>query len=584
MIPVNEAVPALNRPPPLPLLADAAGCRRCRRCRSATGAGTHGTAVAAGSAVPCSRRMPAAPPLPPTARLVVNVLAAGGLEGFCGLNVTVPPISLYMPAAVAFAAIAAPAADSAEAVAGGAPVPPAVLPPVPPWPPIPMPPVPPVPPDAAGSLIGREGHRDRADEGRATPVENAAALGRARLTAVAARAAGCVSLRRRPHRSGYRYRPGRRSPRHRRRRLPKPPIALLPENVLEVPVKEADPEVEQSAALTPARHATAPPAPPFAVPPNPTPPLSLPPVPPMASPPAPPAPPRPPKAPLLEIVVPEMVRVAPAALNMPPPRPSHPRRRRRRRRQPLNRRLSPLMLPDPERQAPRAAGSARATERLIGCDQALRDTERAGRVEDPASLAADPAVPAPPSDPTLTPLAPFAPLSTAGANGLVVLDRDRGEGHAASGVQDPGPFAGQTMLDRHARDRHLAAQNLDDSVDVVAVDDGVARSFTLEREIALDVEVAGGVVVLAGTRDRQRERAAGTMMVSAFGLALAAMIADRSEMCPEASLPVLRFTATVSSVVLTLNVESTTRSSSPSEPGRSSSPCRASSLFLGLDS
>ena len=56
-------------------------------------------------------------------------------------------------------------------------------------------------------------------------------------------------------------------------------------------------------------------------------------------------------------------------------------------------------------------------------------------------------------------------------------------------------------------------------------------------------------------------------MVSALGLAFAAMMAERSEICPVASLPFCRFTATVSSVVLTWNVESTTRCSSPSSKG-----------------
>ena len=39
---------------------------------------------------------------------------------------------------------------------------------------------------------------------------------------------------------------------------------------------------------------------------------------------------------------------------------------------------------------------------------------------------------------------------------------------------------------------------------------------------------------------------AGRMIVSALGLALAAMMAERSEMWPVASLPVFKLTATVS--------------------------------------
>ena len=49
--------------------------------------------------------------------------------------------------------------------------------------------------------------------------------------------------------------------------------------------------------------------------------------------------------------------------------------------------------------------------------------------------------------------------------------------------------------------------------------------------------------------------------------ASAAMMAERSEMWPVASLPVRRFTATVSSVVLTRNVDMTIRPSSGSNRG-----------------
>ncbi len=106
------------------------------------------------------------------------------------------------------------------------------------------------------------------------------------------------------------------------------------------------------------------------------------------------------------------------------------------------------------------------------------------------------------------------------------------------------------MLDRHARDRHLPGDYLDDAVRIIAVDDRLGRSFTFDREIAPDVQVAGGVVVLAGAGIVSKNVPLGTMMVSELCLALAAMIAERSEICPEASFPFCRFTATVSSVVL----------------------------------
>ena len=50
---------------------------------------------------------------------------------------------------------------------------------------------------------------------------------------------------------------------------------------------------------------------------------------------------------------------------------------------------------------------------------------------------------------------------------------------------------------------------------------------------------------------------AGRLIVFEPPRASAAMMAERSEMWPEASLPVLRFAATVSSVVLTTKVERT---------------------------
>ena len=61
---------------------------------------------------------------------------------------------------------------------------------------------------------------------------------------------------------------------------------------------------------------------------------------------------------------------------------------------------------------------------------------------------------------------------------------------------------------------------------------------------------------------------AGSRIVSEFGLELAASMADRSEIWPDASFPVLRFTATVSSNVLTLKVERTRRASRHSGLGR----------------
>ena len=85
----------------------------------------------------------------------------------------------------------------------------------------------------------------------------------------------------------------------------------------------------------------------------------------------------------------------------------------------------------------------------------------------------------------------------------------------------------------------------------------------------MDVEFAAGAVVRAAAEERQREGARRHDDLVRAPLPSAAMIADRSEMWPVASWPVVRFFATVSENVLTLKVESTTRPSSPSSVGRS---------------
>ena len=60
---------------------------------------------------------------------------------------------------------------------------------------------------------------------------------------------------------------------------------------------------------------------------------------------------------------------------------------------------------------------------------------------------------------------------------------------------------------------------------------------------------------------------AGTMIELEPPWASAAMMADRSEIWPDESLPFCRLTATVSRVVLTRNVESCSRCSSASRTG-----------------
>jgi hypothetical protein len=77
--------------------------------------------------------------------------------------------------------------------------------------------------------------------------------------------------------------------------------------------------------------------------------------------------------------------------------------------------------------------------------------------------------------------------------------------------------------------------DLDELIQVVAVDDGTARSRTLDGEVTDDVEVAGGIRVLAGARDRQVIGPARKFDRAGRRWELAAMMADRSEMWPVAS-------------------------------------------------
>ena len=115
----------------------------------------------------------------------------------------------------------------------------------------------------------------------------------------------------------------------------------------------------------------------------------------------------------------------------------------------------------------------------------LGDAERAGRVEDPAPLRRAPvrtvaafAADRPPPSPS-APLVPFAPTATLF---LICTEVSVTWPPACSGSR---PLRRrQAVLDRHARDRHLPRQDLEDAVHVVAVDDRVGRALAFDRQIA----------------------------------------------------------------------------------------------------
>ena len=150
-----------------------------------------------------------------------------------------------------------------------------------------------------------------------------------------------------------------------------------------------------------------PPGPPLAGPPDPTPPLSLPPVPPTASPPTPPLPAKAADGPaLFAMVVPERVRLAPAASKIPPPRPLPPA-------PPLppppptaEVPFSPTNVADTEGQTANAAVPASTANRVVGRDQTFGYLERSGRIEDSTPLARQTSAAAAPPVLPVRPLAP----------------------------------------------------------------------------------------------------------------------------------------------------------------------------------
>ena len=155
-----------------------------------------------------------------------------------------------------------------------------------------------------------------------------------------------------------------------------------------------------------------------------------------------------------------------------------------------------------------ATGTTVSSDGLVERNRAVGDGERPGCVEDPTAATVSPVrtVTSDSAD-RAAPRADCA-IGTVIANGDVVQDGHRGERHLAPGVQDSATVAGcAAVLDRHLGDRHLATEDLEDPIQVVAVDDGAGRTLPLDGEIAGDVQVAGGASVLPGTGDGQLEGA-----------------------------------------------------------------------------
>jgi hypothetical protein len=232
-----------------------------------------------------------------------------------------------------------------------------------------------------------------------------------------------------------------------------------------------------------------PPPPLKTAPPRPAPPLPpCPPAPPAAAPPAPPLPPWPPLPPCDSVPLP---------LDPPfPPWPPFP--------------------PNP----PMA--------RLVANVLALPLSVTEPRLNSPPPSPAPPASPAPAAPPPLSPplpplpevllptvpptaKAPVPPASEPINPGGDIFPNDhREKRHLAPGIQDSTTVAGHAaVLDRHIGDRHLAAEDLEDSIEVIAVDNGAGGALSFDGEIVCDIEIGGGAGVFARAGDREREIATG---------------------------------------------------------------------------
>ena len=65
------------------------------------------------------------------------------------------------------------------------------------------------------------------------------------------------------------------------------------------------------------------------------------------------------------------------------------------------------------------------------------------------------------------------------------------------------------MLDRDARNLNLATENVNGTINLVGVDDRRSGALSLDRDIAVDIEVARRVIIFVGSRNRERVGATG---------------------------------------------------------------------------
>ena len=146
----------------------------------------------------------------------------------------------------------------------------------------------------------------------------------------------------------------------------------------------------------------------------------------------------------------------------------------------------------------------------IGTDSAVGETQRARRIEIPPPSAVPPFVPSAPLPPTVPPPEPSAPVRPRLPSAtLFTISHTEESVTLPPEFRIPALLGRQSVLNGQVRDGDGAAQDLEDAIEIIAVDDRVGGARSFDRDLSFQVEVAGRTGFLVGPRNRQRERARG---------------------------------------------------------------------------
>ncbi len=126
----------------------------------------------------------------------------------------------------------------------------------------------------------------------------------------------------------------------------------------------------------------------------------------------------------------------------------------------------------------------------------------------PPPLATVPLTPAPPGLPTAPPPDPFTPFPLSIPKATLFSRRHIRERNLGPLVHEPtAGDKGAAVLDRQSADRHVAAEDVEHTIEVIAVDDRHAGALPLDRDATVNIQIPSSRVVFAGTRNRERDRA-----------------------------------------------------------------------------